>query len=173
MNWDAVGAIGEVIGAVAVVVSLLYLAGQVKHMRETSVRNTRHMRNTGIREIFTSISSSPTLSDAWMKVEASLGDNPILYATAESLAEKTGTTVKEANQVICHTMALYHQYRTAYYSDLTAAEKAGLEANMQHFFRSDIAQFMIRSLPLFESDEFAQRMIGNAAPPNKAMETDT
>ena len=31
MNWDAVGAIGELVGASAVVVSLLYLAGQVRH----------------------------------------------------------------------------------------------------------------------------------------------
>ena len=29
MNWDMVGAIGEIVGALAVVVSLVYLAGQV------------------------------------------------------------------------------------------------------------------------------------------------
>jgi hypothetical protein len=30
MNWDAIGAIGEIIGAIAVVVSLIYLALQVR-----------------------------------------------------------------------------------------------------------------------------------------------
>lgn len=30
MNWDAIGAIGEVVGAIAVVVSLIYLAVQIK-----------------------------------------------------------------------------------------------------------------------------------------------
>ncbi len=30
MNWDAIGAVGEIIGALAVVVSLLYLAAQVR-----------------------------------------------------------------------------------------------------------------------------------------------
>ena len=29
MNWDAIGAIGEVVGAVAVVVTLLYVARQI------------------------------------------------------------------------------------------------------------------------------------------------
>ena len=29
MNWDAVGAIGEVVGAVAVVITLLYVARQI------------------------------------------------------------------------------------------------------------------------------------------------
>ena len=30
MNWEAVGAIGEIIGAIAVVVTLIYLAGQLR-----------------------------------------------------------------------------------------------------------------------------------------------
>jgi hypothetical protein len=31
MNWDAIGAIGEVIGAIAVVLSLIYLSFQIRH----------------------------------------------------------------------------------------------------------------------------------------------
>ena len=31
MNWDAIGAVGEIIGAFAVVVTLFYLARQVRH----------------------------------------------------------------------------------------------------------------------------------------------
>lgn len=34
MNWDAIGALGEVIGATAVVVTLVYLARQVRHASE-------------------------------------------------------------------------------------------------------------------------------------------
>ena len=30
MNWDAIGAVGEIIGAIAVVVTLFYLARQIK-----------------------------------------------------------------------------------------------------------------------------------------------
>jgi len=30
MNWDALGAIGEIIGAAAVLVTLFYLAAQIK-----------------------------------------------------------------------------------------------------------------------------------------------
>jgi hypothetical protein len=33
MNWDAVGAVGEILGAVAVVISLVYLASQIKLTR--------------------------------------------------------------------------------------------------------------------------------------------
>ena len=31
MNWDAIGALGEVAGAVAVVLTLVYLAKQIHH----------------------------------------------------------------------------------------------------------------------------------------------
>ena len=31
MNWDAIGAIGEIVGAIAVVATLFYLAVQIKH----------------------------------------------------------------------------------------------------------------------------------------------
>ena len=35
-NWDAIGAIGEILGAGAVVLSLLYLAVQIRHTRKQS-----------------------------------------------------------------------------------------------------------------------------------------
>ena len=34
MNWDAIGAVGEIVGAFAVVVSLIYLALQIRQTRE-------------------------------------------------------------------------------------------------------------------------------------------
>ena len=44
MNWEAAGAIGELLGALAVVITLLYLA--------TSVRqNTRIMSLSGLRDV--------------------------------------------------------------------------------------------------------------------------
>ena len=39
MNWDAIGAVGEVSGAVAVVVTLIYLAGQLR-------QNTQALRSS-------------------------------------------------------------------------------------------------------------------------------
>ena len=41
MNWEAIGAIGEIIGAVAVLVTLIYLATQVR-------QNTNAVRTSGV-----------------------------------------------------------------------------------------------------------------------------
>ena len=45
MNWDAIGAIGEVIGAFAVVLSLLYLALQIRH-------SSKMAEDTALRDVF-------------------------------------------------------------------------------------------------------------------------
>jgi hypothetical protein len=39
MNWEAIGAVGEVIGAVAVLVTLLYLSTQIRQANEISRYN--------------------------------------------------------------------------------------------------------------------------------------
>ncbi len=31
MNWDAIGAVGEIVGAAGVILSLVYLAAQIRH----------------------------------------------------------------------------------------------------------------------------------------------
>jgi hypothetical protein len=41
MNWEAIGAIGEIIGAVAVLITLIYLAMQIKQ-NTTSVKASAH-----------------------------------------------------------------------------------------------------------------------------------
>lgn len=48
MNWDAIGAVGEVVGALAVILTLAYLASQVKQTR-VQLRNQLDstMRSSG------------------------------------------------------------------------------------------------------------------------------
>ena len=39
MNWDAIGAIAELLGAAAVLITLIYLAVQIRHVREQNQSN--------------------------------------------------------------------------------------------------------------------------------------
>jgi hypothetical protein len=45
MNWDAIGAIAELLGAVGVIASLVYLATQIRQSRDEMNRNTRAMQS--------------------------------------------------------------------------------------------------------------------------------
>ena len=50
MNWDAIGAIGEMIGASAVVISVVYLALQIrKQTHESRLAATRELNNQNVQ----------------------------------------------------------------------------------------------------------------------------
>jgi len=51
MNWDAIGAIGEVVGALAVVLTLAYLAVQIR-------QNTKSVRSAAIDNSITTITTA-------------------------------------------------------------------------------------------------------------------
>ena len=65
MNWDAAGAIGEIIGAAAVVVSLIYLASQIRtqnrESRAASVHQVLHEYSTAISKLH-----EPGMADVWV-----------------------------------------------------------------------------------------------------------
>lgn len=67
MNWDALGAVGEIIGAVGVIVSLLYLASQVRS-------NSRQLRHSSAQAVLEKLNSligqlafTPGAGDVWSR----------------------------------------------------------------------------------------------------------
>jgi hypothetical protein len=56
MNWDAIGAIAELLGAIGVIASLVYLATQIRHSREQMIQNTRAMRASAYQQFEHSLS---------------------------------------------------------------------------------------------------------------------
>ena len=52
MNWDAIGAIGEVVGAIAVFISLIYLATQVRTQNRESRLTAVHEIQVAFRESY-------------------------------------------------------------------------------------------------------------------------
>ncbi|HIG41335.1 MAG: hypothetical protein ABGY96_12475 [bacterium] len=58
MNWEALGALAEIVGAAAVVITLLYLAIQVRHSnRQTESDSLRHTWDSG-NELINAFSAS-------------------------------------------------------------------------------------------------------------------
>jgi len=51
MNWEAIGAVGEIVGALAVVVTLIYLATQVRYAKQAAADQNRLVRASGVREM--------------------------------------------------------------------------------------------------------------------------
>ena len=65
MNWEAAGAIGEIIGAAAVVVSLIYLASQIRtqnrEARAASVHQVLHEYSEAISKLH-----EPEMAEVWV-----------------------------------------------------------------------------------------------------------
>ena len=62
MNWEALGAIGEIVGAVAVVSTLLYLARQTTINTNTVVAASTRASSWGFAEFNERLASSPELA---------------------------------------------------------------------------------------------------------------
>jgi hypothetical protein len=66
-NWEAIGAIGEVVGGVAVIATLLYLAIQIRQNAQ-SVRNAASLSvNEGLAEINRRLSNDAEFADLWLR----------------------------------------------------------------------------------------------------------
>ena len=51
MNWDAIGAVGELVGATAVVVTLIYFALQIRSLKADSLSGSLNQIDQGEREL--------------------------------------------------------------------------------------------------------------------------
>ena len=65
MDWEAAGAIGEIVGAAAVVVSLMYLASQIRtqnrETRAASVHQVMHEYSNAVAKLH-----EPEMADVWV-----------------------------------------------------------------------------------------------------------
>ena len=70
MNWDAIGAIGEIVGALAVVTSLIYLAVQIRQSNNLARANAHENATVHWREV-----SSPLLQREFAELYIQGRDN--------------------------------------------------------------------------------------------------
>lgn len=67
MDWSAIGAVGEMVGAVAVVVSLAYLARQIRAQNVEARIAGMHAVSEGFRDGIASLAAIPHVAEIWIK----------------------------------------------------------------------------------------------------------
>jgi len=65
MNWEAIGAAGEVVGAAGVIVTLLYLATQIRQNTRAVRLNTLHSTTEGFRSQAALIGASSAVAEIY------------------------------------------------------------------------------------------------------------
>jgi hypothetical protein len=58
VNWDAIGAIAELLGAIGVIASLVYLATQIRQSRQQMSQNTRALQGGAFQQLQHSVRES-------------------------------------------------------------------------------------------------------------------
>lgn len=72
MNWDAVGAIAELLGALGVIASLLYLAKQMRGANRAAAVDAKLRSMNMLDNYMSMLIESPELNDLWMRGRKSL-----------------------------------------------------------------------------------------------------
>lgn len=85
MNWDAIGAIGETLGALAVVISLLYLAAQIR-------QNSRVVKGTSAQSITQTIQSELRWSSDMGEIMVKVINDPDSLSPVEAFQLGEWTT---------------------------------------------------------------------------------
>ncbi len=67
MNWDAIGAIGELVGAAAVVLTLIYLSRQMGQNTQMLKSQSRRQVLEGLTRDVERVALHPHLTNAWKK----------------------------------------------------------------------------------------------------------
>ncbi len=68
INWEAVGAIGEISGAVVVIITLVYLARQIRKSTRIAIATTEIGIRNAFGKINESVYSNPAVAELFVKV---------------------------------------------------------------------------------------------------------
>jgi len=108
MNWDAVSAIGEVVGAVAVLVTLVYLAKQIQN-------NTREVRAENIQKV----------TDSFNAVNLTIFENDeVAELWLKGLKDYSSLSEKEKIRFDFGWLAAFRIYDSMYYQTQTGTGEA-------------------------------------------------
>ena len=146
MNWDEVGAIGQVLGSIAVFITLGYLASQVRYARREVQRSISQSRADAVRELLLNRANDERLTGLNSKANAGLGGQPLAFVT--ELIQRAGLTEVEAYTLFSEQMAWWN-YRSqviAYIDELPEGERIQFDEAIRRFFGHPVASLWYATL---------------------------
>ena len=150
MNWEAIGAVGEIIGAAGVILTLGYLAVQIRHSSNAVRSSMRQAISTTQAEIGIQMAANPDLRGALIRWRA--GEAPSSPDEELSIDMFLRSTARMwENQ--------YHQHQDGTFDD---AMWAGYVEVMKRSMAAPLArEFWERNRALYSSEfsEFIERQV--------------
>ena len=129
MNWEAIAAIGQMLGSVAVFVTLAYLAVQVRHARSEVRRSISQSRGEATRELSLARATNEKLNTAYKKADAAVGGRLAERPFMSHMMASGDVTFEEAAAVFWDQMAWFN-YRVQvipYVDELPVGDRAAFD----------------------------------------------
>ena len=142
MNWDAIAAIGQVLGSIAVFITIVYLSIQTRHARheaqrarEQATRSARQARCDAGRDYWMAVAIHPELAGAFETLSIGTGNPPTPFA-AQALT--MGLTPIAARQLDALCWAGWQNFEASVENLrlLEAGVREGLNRRMVYNYRS-------------------------------------
>ena len=105
LNWDAVGAIGEILGSGVVLISLIYIAIQVRDTKTATERTSRIERTNALSR---TMLETPQLANIVAKINEVDGSNPFVT----EMCSTYGLTLAESELYLRYVSTNWRQLET-------------------------------------------------------------
>jgi hypothetical protein len=144
INWDEVGAIGQMLGSLAVFITSIYLAIQSRHTQREVQRSASRYRWEGARELYLGRVNNERLTS--LNVRAQTGLERTRNVFTDALTERLGMTYEEGMSLSWEQMAWW-QYRVGvitYVDELPQGERKAFDASTRAVYRLPVGAALVR-----------------------------
>jgi hypothetical protein len=169
VNWDAIGAIAEAVGAFAVVVTLIYLSMQIRQnskvisLNETSfaLQNFRE-RSGSLRELNMNAMNSSWLWPVFEKLVRALPDGDIQYTTISITGASSANwehalnqlTIEERGRFFFYNLTAWNNCQNMFYEAALPSANAYALNRVKRIIDSQVTKWKALGIPFREDDEF-------------------
>ena len=127
INWDAAGAIAEGLGALAVILTLIYLSLQVRHAKLVAADSNRLVRATGVREMTLAMLHNDDMRASTIKA---LNAN----AYYEDSSQQLGISLLDADRIDWVAQYYFWLHWGQFSTTMTASDRIELEHIILQFY---------------------------------------
>jgi hypothetical protein len=152
MNWDAIGAVGEILGATVVFITLIYLAIQVKHAKVSAADTNRLARTRGVTDMQLALLANREAFTAFAKASGT-------DSYYQKLADEFDLTYEEALDVDAQSLYWFWLHWGQFRSQNSPEDIEELGQTVGKFYQLPAMQYSWRNSPFAKSlleDEFVR-----------------
>ncbi len=159
MTWDAVGALAELVGSLAVLATLGYLTLQVRDARAESRAALLQHRSDAAREMWLARATHPELAGVLETANEKLGSGG--PPGTQQLCESTGLDRTQASMVAAFAAAHFFHRQTLFLSPLTKIERETLDGQLTTQFGNGPFRIWFNAIADNEGRGFDPSFVGH------------